>query len=99
MGRTQALPLRPPEVTRDVFEYQTLIALMLSSQTKDPMVRSEPDAVHPTPLAPTFMGRRWAQRLFGYAAAWDHLGYQWRRGLAKARMGSMGLSVEARVQG
>ena len=35
---SEALPLRPPEVSKDVFEYQTLVALMLSSQTKDPVV-------------------------------------------------------------
>ena len=32
------IPKRPPVVTQDVFEFQCLVALMLSSQTKDPMV-------------------------------------------------------------
>jgi len=35
---SEALPLRPPKVSQKTFEYQTLIALMLSSQTKDPIV-------------------------------------------------------------
>ena len=35
---SEALPLRPPKVSKETFRYQTLIALMLSSQTKDPVV-------------------------------------------------------------
>jgi len=35
---SEALPARPPAVTQAVFEFQCLIALMLSSQTKDPVV-------------------------------------------------------------
>ena len=35
---SEALPLRPPQVSLSTFRYQTLIALMLSSQTKDQMV-------------------------------------------------------------
>jgi endonuclease-3 len=35
---SEALAERPPAVTQEVFHYQTLIALMLSSQTKDPVV-------------------------------------------------------------
>ena len=34
----EAIQLSQPAKTRSAFEYQTLIALMLSSQTKDPMV-------------------------------------------------------------
>ena len=37
---SEALPQRPPEVTQEVFRFQSLIALMLSSQTKDPIVGS-----------------------------------------------------------
>lgn len=37
---SEALPLRPPAVSQQTYEYQTLIALMLSSQTKDPVVGS-----------------------------------------------------------
>jgi len=35
---SEALPARPPAVTEAVFRFQTLVALMLSSQTKDPAV-------------------------------------------------------------
>ena len=35
---SEALPQRPPEVTQEVFRFQSLVALMLSSQTKDPVV-------------------------------------------------------------
>ena len=35
---SEELPLRPPQVPLSTFRYQTLIALMLSSQTKDQMV-------------------------------------------------------------
>ena len=34
----EAVQRSQPAATRSAFEYQTLIALMLSSQTKDPMV-------------------------------------------------------------
>ena len=35
---SEALPQRPPKVTKEVFRFQALVALMLSSQTKDPVV-------------------------------------------------------------
>ena len=35
---SEALPQRPPEVPHEVFRFQALVALMLSSQTKDPVV-------------------------------------------------------------
>jgi len=35
---SEVLPDRPPVVTQDEFEFQTLVCLMLSSQTKDPVV-------------------------------------------------------------
>ena len=36
----EALPDRPPLVDMEIFRFQTLVCLMLSSQTKDPMVAS-----------------------------------------------------------
>ena len=35
---SEALPQRPPVVTQEVFRFQSLVALILSSQTKDPVV-------------------------------------------------------------